>query len=330
MTRGHSIVVGIVGSGAAARFHAANYRRVYGFDVRVKGVASRTREGARAFAEAHELPVAYPSLEAMLDDPEINLVDVCVPVGLHHELAVQCARAGKHIVVEKPLTGYFGPGDRGWTAEGFSREEMLSGALGNADRMIGAARQNGVQLCYAENWVYALPITRAVELISRADHTVIRMVAEQSHSGTGSGYNMRWATAGGGSLLNNGCHPLSAVLYIKRTEGLRKFGQPIRPQSVSAEVRNLSRIESFGSEEPRWIREGWIDCEDWGTMVVTFDDGSVAQLTAGDNTWAAWWISGLHWANARSSAVKARSLLKVRPRCQPGRLRMNTSRMMAR
>lgn len=87
-----------------------------------KGVASRTREGARAFAEAHELPVAYPSLEAMLDDLEINLVELCVPVGLHHELVVQCARAGKHIVVEKPLTGYFGPGDRGWTAEGFSRQ----------------------------------------------------------------------------------------------------------------------------------------------------------------------------------------------------------------
>jgi predicted dehydrogenase len=109
-------------------------------------------------------------------------------------------------------------------------------------------------------------------------------VAEQSHSGTGSDYNMRWSTAGGGSLFNKGCHPLSAVLHVKRTEGMRKFGRPIRPQSVSAEVHNLSRIESFTTEEPRWIREGWVDCEDWGTMVVTFDDGSVAQVTAGDNT----------------------------------------------
>jgi predicted dehydrogenase len=207
LARGRPVTVGIVGSGAAARFHATNYCRVYDLDVRIKGIASRTPEGARAFAAAHELPVAYPSFEAVLDDGEIDLVDLCVPNGLHHELAIQCARAGKHLVVEKPLTGYFGPGDRDWMAEGFSRQEMLSGALRNADRMIAAARTSGVQLCYAENWVYAPPITRAIDLLSCADHTVIRIVAEQSHSGTGSDYNMRWSTAGGGSLFNKGCHP---------------------------------------------------------------------------------------------------------------------------
>ena len=278
------VVVGIVGNGAAARFHTRNYGRVHGLEVKVKGVASRTPEGAARFAREHGLPVAYPSLEAMLDDPEINLVDLCVPNSLHHPLAVQCARAGKNVVVEKPLTGYFGPGDPDWIANGFSRETMLVEALRGADEMIAAVRESGVKLCYAENWVYAPPIARAVRLISHADHTILRIIAEQSHSGTGSDYNMRWVTAGGGSLFNKGCHPLSAALYIKRSEGLRKYGRPIRPRSVIAEVKNLSRIESFTHEEPRWIREGWVDCEDWGTMVVTFEDGSVAQITAGDNT----------------------------------------------
>lgn len=278
------VVVGIVGSGAAARFHTTNYGRIYGLEVRVKGVASRTAAGAQEFARQYQLPTAYPSLEAMLDDPEINLVDVCVPNSLHQPVAIQCARAGKHVVVEKPFTAYFGPGDGNWTANGFSRATMLAGALQNADEMIAAVRENGVKLCYAENWIYAPPIARAVELMSRADHTVLRIIAEQSHSGTGSDYNMRWVTAGGGSLFNKGCHPLSAVLHIKRAEGTRKHGRPIRPQSVIADVKNLSRIKSFTQEEPRWIRQGWVDCEDWGTMVLTFEDGSVAQITAGDNT----------------------------------------------
>jgi predicted dehydrogenase len=161
---------------------------------------------------------------------------------------------------------------------------MLEGALRNADLIVDAAERNGVRLCYAENWIYAPPVARAAVLCAQSDHTVIRMTAEQSHSGTGSDYNMRWVTAGGGSLFNKGCHPLSAVLHIKRLEGERKFGRPIRPASVMAEVRNLSRVESFQREEPRWIREGWVDCEDWGTMLVTFEDGAVAQITAGDNT----------------------------------------------
>ena len=284
MARGKPVVVGVVGSSAAARFHTRNYSRIYDLDVRVKGVASRTPESARQFAEVHGLQVAYPSLEAMLDDPEINLVDLCVPNSLHRPLVVRCAEAGKHMVIEKPLTGYFGPGEADWVADGFSREAMLAGALRNADEMIAAVRQGGVKLCYAENWVYAPPIARAVDLMSKADHTVLRILAEQSHSGTNSDYNMRWVTAGGGSLFTKGCHPLSATLYIKRAEGLRKYGRPIRPRSVIADVKNLSRIESFLQEEPRWIRQGWVDCEDWGMMLLTFEDGSVAQITAGDNT----------------------------------------------
>ena len=164
MTNGNPIIVGLVGNGFAAGLHAANYRRVRGLDVRVKGVASRTQQGAQSFAETHELEVGYPSLEAMLNDEEVNLVDLCVPNGLHHELAVQCAVAGKHIVVEKPFTGYFGPGDPDWTADGFPRQKMLSGALRNADRMIAAAEENAVQLCYAENWIYAPSIQKEKRL----------------------------------------------------------------------------------------------------------------------------------------------------------------------
>ena len=284
MSRGNPIVVGIVGNGAAARFHTRNYARVHGLQVRVKGVASRTSEGARQFAQDLGLEIAYSSLEAMLDDREINLVDLCVPNSLHQPLVTRCAQAGKNVIVEKPFTGYFGPGDPSWVANGFSRETMLVGALQNADDMIASVCESGVKLCYAENWVYAPPVARAVELMSKSDHTVLRMIAEQSHSGTGSDYNMRWVTAGGGSLFNKGCHPLSAVLFVKRAEGLKKYGKPIRPQSVIAETKNLSRIESFVREEPRWIRQGWVDCEDWGAMVLTFEDGSVAQITAGDNT----------------------------------------------
>ena len=140
MASKRTVVVGIVGSGAAARCHTRNYPRVYGLEARVKGVAARTAPGAQRFADEFDVEVAYPSLAAMLDDPQIDLVDICVPNSMHNPIAVRCARAGKHIVVEKTFTAYFGPGDPNWLANGFSRRTMLEGALHSADEMIATTR----------------------------------------------------------------------------------------------------------------------------------------------------------------------------------------------
>ena len=73
-----------------------------------------------------------------------------------------------------------------------------------------------------------------------------------------------------------------AALYLKYSEGLRKKGKPIKPTSVVAQVANLTRSESFVSEDEKWIQTGWQDCEDWGSMLLQFEDDSVAQLTAAD------------------------------------------------
>ncbi len=278
------VVIGTVGTGFAASFHVENHRRVCGVHVRVKGAASRRPASAQRFVQQHCLEQAYGSVDELLADPEINLVDLCVPNSLHRSMVIKAAEARKNIVCEKPFTAYFGGGDPEWTADGVSRESMLAGAVRNADEMAAAVSNNRVKLGYAENWVYAPAIQRANELLSTSESTILRIVGEESHSGTHSAYGMRWATAGGGSLFNKGCHPLAAALYLKREEGLRRSGRPIRARSVVAKVGNLTRIESFTREESHWIRRGWVDCEDWGSLLLTFEDGSVAQITAGDTT----------------------------------------------
>src|ERR687887_2627481 len=102
--------VGLVGAGFVARIHAEAYRRVYGVAVELRGVAAAHRERAAAFAEEFGVARVYDDAEALLADGEIDLVDVCVPPYLHAPIAIAAARAGKHVIVEKPLTGYFGPG----------------------------------------------------------------------------------------------------------------------------------------------------------------------------------------------------------------------------
>src|SRR5262249_25761061 len=99
---------------------------------------------------------------------------------------------------------------------------------------------------------------------------------------SGATYTRRWRTSGGGSLLGKGCHPLGAALYLKHDEGVRRDGRPIRARSVVAEVAQLTHMPTFIVDKRKFIKEGWQDGEDWGRMVVTFDDGSVAQITATD------------------------------------------------
>src|ERR687888_676175 len=240
--------VGLIGAGFVARIHAEAYRRVYGVEVELRGVAAAHQERAASFAEAYNLGRAYEDAGALLADPEINLVDVCVPPYLHAPMAIAAARAGKHVIVEKPLTGYFGPPD--WKGEQPLGETvdtatMLEGALANADAMLDAVQQAGVKLCYAENWCYAPPIRKADRLLAVSKAVVLRIVGEESHSGTHSEPNKHWVTAGGGSLIGKACHPLGGALFLKYREGLRRDGQPIRPVAVSAEVASFTKMASF-------------------------------------------------------------------------------------
>ena len=275
------VVVGLVGAGFAASFHVENYKRVAGVAVRVKGAASRDPANARAFAERHGLERAYPSVEALLADPEINLVDLCVPNSLHAPLAIQVAEAEKHVFCEKPLTGYFGAGGPSGAK---APHAVWERAVGSADAILDACARNGVMLCYGENWVYSPPLQKANALLAESNTTILRIVAEESHSGSHSPYAKQWHTSGGGALYNKGCHPLGAAIYLKREEARRKGVGPIHPASVVASVANLTHIESFVRESPKWIKEGWLDCEDWGTMLLEFSDGTVAEITAADIT----------------------------------------------
>jgi predicted dehydrogenase len=85
-------------------------------------------------------------------------------------------------------------------------------------------------------------------------------------------------------LLGKGSHPLGAALYLKREEGRLRDGKPIRPQSVVAEVASLTKVPSFAAESPKFLRTGYHDVEDWGSLLLTFEDGTVAEITAADTT----------------------------------------------
>ncbi|HSR11227.1 MAG TPA: Gfo/Idh/MocA family oxidoreductase, partial [Thermodesulfobacteriota bacterium] len=211
-----SLRIGMVGAQFAAHLHLHNIKPLRGKRVEILAIASRTRSQAEKTAKEFGIPEVVDDYRRLLDRKDIHAVDLCLPTDLHHEFIIQAAQAGKHIICEKPLTGYFGK-DRPEDLVGLAvpRETMYREAMANCSAVADAVRTSGVQFCYAENWVYAPPLAKLKNLMRSSGGTVMDIRAEESHSGSHAAYSRKWKTAGGGSLLRLGAHPVSAVLHVK-------------------------------------------------------------------------------------------------------------------
>src|SRR5262249_15195651 len=81
--------------------HAANYKTL-GDRVRVKWVASRASEKAKRVADSVGAQLTS-DLDAAVEDPDVDAVDICLPTSLHREAAEQALGAGKHVFLQKPI-----------------------------------------------------------------------------------------------------------------------------------------------------------------------------------------------------------------------------------
>jgi len=271
------IRVGIVGTGMAGAFHVECLRRVYGVEVEIAGVTSLRAESRQQFGASRDIPV-YDGIEAMLD--HIDLLDICSPPSVHKEGMLLAAAAGKHIIVEKPLTGYFGePGDEGFHGNTAPKSPMLEKVMATLQE-IQAAAKPGICIGYAENFVYGPAIQKERLALEKSGGQILRMLGEESHNGSHSPVYGIWKFGGGGSLIGKGCHPLTALLYLKRCEGFNRNGKPIRPKTVTARTHELTRQPAF--EDRKFIRSEYTDIEDCGWMHVEFEDGTVGDVVTSE------------------------------------------------
>ena len=100
MRRIADIGAAVIGTGFIGTVHVEALRRI---GVQVRGVLGSTPERGAARAEALGVPMAYPSLEALLDDPAVDAVHVTSPNDLHLPQAKAVLAAGRHVICEKPL-----------------------------------------------------------------------------------------------------------------------------------------------------------------------------------------------------------------------------------
>jgi len=273
------IRVGLVGCGFVSELHMVAFRRVYGVNVEVAAVAARG-DKVVAFAQHHNIPRVYRSFAELIADRELDVVDICTPPNLHAGMIVGAMQAGKHVICEKPFAGYFGrDGDAQPIGKHVPKALMYQRVIEEMDRTRAAIERTGKLFMYAEDWVYAPAVTKTAEIIRATKDKILFMKGEESHSGSHAAHAAQWAMTGGGSLIRMGCHPLSAVLYLKQVEA-RARGETIQVASVTCDVGNVTA--SLKPEERSYIKANPVDVEDWGTLTATFSDGTKATVFSGD------------------------------------------------
>ncbi len=186
---------GIVGCGVIGPTHA---RAVAGLP-NAHLVAVTDLDQGKAKALAGSSGAAWEAdLGALLARPDIDVVSVCVPSGLHAEVGVQAAQAGKHLVIEKPIDV----------------------TVAAADRLLGAAAAAGVGLTVISQHRFDAGVRRLRELTESGrlgrltlGEAAVKWYRSQGYYDSGD-WRGTWALDGGGALMNQGVHYLDLLCWI--------------------------------------------------------------------------------------------------------------------
>jgi xylose dehydrogenase (NAD/NADP) len=203
--------IGILGTAKIARGFADGVSTSN--RVTVAAIASRDDDKARAFAREFALERHFGSYEALLADREIDAVYIPLPNSLHAEWSIRAARAGKHVLCEKPL----------------------SATAAEARAMFDAARRHGVHL--VEGYPYrAQPQTLKLrEMVDGGVIGDVRLIQSSFGFTLGDGENIRLSPhLGGGALMDIGTYPVSLVRMIAKA-------RPTRVHSVAQWVGGVDR-----------------------------------------------------------------------------------------
>jgi predicted dehydrogenase len=202
---------GIIGCGMISNWHAKAIAQIP--QARLIGVTDAVAELRIALAGKYEVK-SYDTVAEMLADPDIQIISVCTPSGLHASLAIEAAKAGKHVIVEKPMA--------------------LN--LKDADQMIATCERNQVKLCVISQLRFSPAIQKIKQALGESmlgrvvlGDLYMKFNRTQAYYDHGN-WRGTWEMDGGGALMNQGIHGADLLRYLMG---------PVK--SVSAHARTLAR-----------------------------------------------------------------------------------------
>lgn len=227
--------IGLVGSQFIGNLYCYSLRSISG--AAITAVASPNT--AATFAERWRLGAHYADWRDLVASPEIDAIAIACPNDTHRDIAVAAAAAGKHVLCEKPLAM----------------------SLAQADEMVDACKRAGVVLMYAENLLFVPMYQRVRELAQRGSIGQPFLVKQaQCHGGPYSPWFWDVERAGGGVVLDMGCHSIHAICW---TMGAW-------PEAVTATMGRYAHAEKGLGE-------------DHSTVILHFPGGAIG---IAENSWA--------------------------------------------
>ena len=190
-----SIGFGIIGCGMISRFHARAIGDIRG--AKLVACYSATPASADKFA-AEQHCTAYHSLDKLLANPAVDVVTICTPSGAHMEPCLAAAKAGKHVICEKPLDI----------------------TLSRIDKMIAACDKAGVIL----STIFPSRFHRSSQLMKHAidkgrlgrltlGDAYVKWYRTQQYYDSGA-WRGTWSLDGGGALMNQAIHSVDLLTWM--------------------------------------------------------------------------------------------------------------------
>jgi predicted dehydrogenase len=180
--------------------------------VRLLAVASRSESSASDYAREWNIPRAHGSYEALLNDPEIDVIYNPLPNHLHAEWTIKALRAGKHVLCEKPFAI----------------------TLDEADAMIAASKETGKVLTEAFMYRHHTQTLKVKEIVDSGALGKLQLIKGAfTFMLTREGNFRLVKEMGGGSIWDVGCYPISYARMIVGSDPLEVFGWQVSGNSGS-------------------------------------------------------------------------------------------------
>jgi myo-inositol 2-dehydrogenase/D-chiro-inositol 1-dehydrogenase len=251
--------VGIIGSQFVSRIHAEGLSKVPA--AQIAAVASPTRQHADRFAAEFNVPVAVTDYRELLELRDVEVVIIGIPNDLHAQVVVDCAAAGKHVIIEKPFC--------------MNIEE--------ADRMILACKQARVKLMYAEELCFAPKYVRAKTLVDEGAIGQVYLIKQsEKHSGPHSEWFWDVGRSGGGVLFDMGCHGVEFARWMLGKPAVKsvyaQLSRGVHRDRTRGDDNSILIVEFEGGAtaliEDSWAKEGGMDdtAEIYGNRGVIYAD----------------------------------------------------------
>jgi predicted dehydrogenase/aryl-alcohol dehydrogenase-like predicted oxidoreductase len=213
---------GILGAGAIARAFANGVKQSK--HAKLVAIGSRTQSKADAFAKEFAIPTAHGSYEALLADPNVQAVYIATPHPQHAPWAIAAAKAGKHLIVEKPLAPNYG----------------------QAMAIVEAAEVHHVFLMEAFMYRCHPQTAKVVQLIREGAIGKVSVI--QATFSFQSGFNpdsRLWSNeSAGGGILDVGCYPVSYARLIAGAATGKDFADPIHV-SGAGKLHPQTKVDEY-------------------------------------------------------------------------------------